>query len=125
MDDPSFKFLALIVPAILAATIMFLIPMLEDFVFQKKLIGKTITVDVYFTDDDFDDDVKFFRTEGLIDRVINDEVLVIKRRTQQSFKIPFSLSMLKNSKMNKYKTDFKIEFIISKFDKFNIQTGFY
>lgn len=120
MNDPLIKFLALIVSAVLSVISMFLIPMLEEFIFQKKLIGKSITVVIYFLDKD-----ESFSTEGTVDRIIENEILVIKRKTQQSFKIPFSISKLKESKIDNYKTDFKVEYMISKLDSFNIQTGFY
>ncbi len=98
MDDFLIKLLLLIVPAVFTVLVIVLSPILEAQKIKNKLVGLPITVMIYNMNDE-----QIYHTEGQIDKIQNG-ILVIKRRTQPSFKIPFVPENFVQSLKSKHNT---------------------
>lgn len=114
MEEPYIKLLLLIIPAIFIVCKIVLFPWLQAMGVKNSFLKKTLTiiVNTYNTNDQI---IEQFITEGKIDRIVNYELIEIKRRTQTIFSIPYlPEKMLKSDKLT-YNTDYYI--ILEVFDK--------
>jgi len=119
MDEPYIKLLLLIVPAIFIVAKIVLFPRLEELGVKNNFLKKTLTVivDMYDYNDQL---IEQFITEGEIDRIVNYELIEIKRRTQTIFKVPYLPERMLKTENLAFTTDYYIKlevFDSSKFDK--------
>lgn len=119
MDEPYIKLVLLIVPAIFFVAKIVLFPWLKEIGVKNNFLKKTLTivVDIY----DYNDQIiEQFITKGEIDRIVNYELIEIKRRTQTIFKVPYLPEKMLKPENLAYKTDYYIKLEVfdnSKFDK--------